>query len=360
MPGGARGRGGGWAGARASPSHRADDDRRNLVYDQEVFPCEAFAILFPTFRSNTAPMVNVFVAVTDWDWFTYLRSQPDIEEVNFWQPGGKAGFQALQPGELFAFKLHAPRNYIAGGGVFYRAMNLPLSVAWDMFGIKNGAPSFDLMRERIGRYRRDTRLRMDYHIGCRILLQPFFLPEELWIPVPASWAPQIVSGRRYSTTESEGSALWGALAERMSMATANGFYEPSARYGAPQLILPRLGQGAFRVAVTDAYGRRCAVTGERTLPVLEASHIRPYSKGGSHEIQNGILMRRDVHTLFDLGYVTITKDYRFEVSKRIKEEYHNGRLYYKMAGQYLLVPENEEMKPSKNFIEWHNEEVYLP
>jgi putative restriction endonuclease len=40
-------------------------------------------------------------------------------------------------------------------------------------------------------------------------------------------------------------------------------------------VQPRLGQGAFRLLVTDAYQRRCAVTGERTLPVLDAAHIRP-------------------------------------------------------------------------------------
>lgn len=53
-----------------------------------------------------------------------------------------------------------------------------------------------------------------------------------------------------------------------------------ARFGAPHLIRPRLGQGAFRVLVTDVYGRKCAVTGERTLPALEAAHIRPYAEGG--------------------------------------------------------------------------------
>lgn len=46
------------------------------------------------------------------------------------------------------------------------------------------------------------------------------------------------------------------------------------------LIRHRLGQGAFRVLVTDAYQRRCAISGEKTLPVLEAAHIRPYSQHG--------------------------------------------------------------------------------
>ena len=50
----------------------------------------------------------------------------------------------------------------------------------------------------------------------------------------------------------------------------------------------RLGQGAFRVVVTEAYHRRCAISGEKTLPVLEAAHIKPYTQEGPHEISNGL------------------------------------------------------------------------
>lgn len=73
------------------------------------------------------------------------------------------------------------------------------------------------------------------------------------------------------------------------------------RYGTPVTILPRLGQGTFRIVVTDAYERQCAVTGERTLPVLEAAHVRPYGRSGPHDPRNGLLLRSDLHTLFDRG-----------------------------------------------------------
>lgn len=75
------------------------------------------------------------------------------------------------------------------------------------------------------------------------------------------------------------------------------------RYGAEYLMRARLGQGAFRVMVSDAYQRRCAVTGERTLPFLEAAHIRPYTEEGPRVISNGLLLRSDLHTLFDRGYM---------------------------------------------------------
>ena len=99
-------------------------------------------------------MVSIFVAVTDWDWYDFLRTQPGIGEVNFWQPGGRTPFAALEPGELFLFKLHSPRNYIVGGGVFWYAAILPISLAWEAFGSANGALSLDQMRTRVARYRR--------------------------------------------------------------------------------------------------------------------------------------------------------------------------------------------------------------
>ena len=95
----------------------------------------------------------------------------------------------------------------------------------------------------------------------------------------------------------------------------------SIRYGEPMVVRPRLGQGAFRVIVTDAYERRCAITGERTLPVLEAAHIKPYGSGGPHELENGLLLRSDLHTLCDQGYVTVDADQlKVVVSNRIREK----------------------------------------
>ena len=72
------------------------------------------------------------VAVTDRDWFDHLRRQPDLAEVNFWSPSPRS-FQALSPGELFLFKLHAPTNMIVGGGIFAFAKVMPLALAWEAF-----------------------------------------------------------------------------------------------------------------------------------------------------------------------------------------------------------------------------------
>jgi len=89
--------------------------------------------------------VRLIVAVTDGDWFDFLRARPHVAEVNFWAPSATA-FKALAEGELFLFKLHAPRNFIVGGGVFFRADALTCSLAWEAFGEGNGARSRAEMR----------------------------------------------------------------------------------------------------------------------------------------------------------------------------------------------------------------------
>jgi len=163
-----------------------------------------------------------------------------------------------------------------------------------------------------------------------------------------------VSFKTYSTDDAEGLKLWEVVHERMNRAPAPGMAEPPIRWGEPHLVRPRLGQGAFRVLVTDIYRRRCAITNERTLPALEAAHIRPYADGGSHEASNGLLLRRDVHSLFDAGYVTVTPELRFEVSRRIREEFDNGKHYYALHGQEIAKPDDPRLLPDRAALAWHN------
>ena len=148
----------------------------------------------------------------------------------------------------------------------------------------------------------------------------------------------------------------GAAGERnkgiaVGLCTADG--------GAPQLVRPRLGQGGFRLTVTDAYDRRCAVSGEKTLPILDAAHIRGYGEGGEHDTANGLLLRTDIHRLFDLGYVTVSEDHRFEVSHRLKADFDNGRHYYDLHGAAIRPTQPGYALPATDALAWHRETRYL-
>ena len=297
-----------------------------------------------------------YIGVTDDDWFTFLSYQPGIDEVNFWQPGGRSQFKSLQPGEPFLFKLHSPLNYIAGGAFFAHSSILPVSLAWQAFQEKNGASSYLKMRQLIEKRRKVTSRFEYYQIGCIILTQPFFFSREHWLPIPSDFSLNIVQGKTYDLTRGHGRNLWEQVQERLSessldeLAVPQMSDRPQERWGSPITILPRLGQGSFRVMVTDAYQRRCAITREKTLPALEAAHIKPFSESGPHQVENGLLLRSDIHRLFDSGYVTVTSDHRFEVSNRIKEEFDNGEQYRAFHGQKIHLPPTPHFKPSPEFL----------
>jgi putative restriction endonuclease len=301
--------------------------------------------------------LRFWVGVTDKAWFEHLRVRaPD--EVNFWQPSPRRLADFLEPGVPFLFKLHAPDNFIVGGGFFVRFSALPARLAWEAFGDKNGVADYAALRRRIEQYRDDVR--GDPEIGCNILSGPFFFEERDWIPVPESWAPNIVRGRTFDTDEIDGLKLWNAVSESLARRPSGESRVEEPRFGAEYLRRARLGQGIFRVMVTEAYERRCAITGERTLPVLEAAHIKPHSESGPYLVSNGLLLRSDLHILFDEGYVTVTEDLRVEVSDRIREQYENGREYYQYSGKRLFkIPDSTDERPGREFLRWHNEHMFV-
>ena len=307
--------------------------------------------------------MKIYLGNTDHEWFSYLsKIQP--EDINFWQPGGNTNFRILNSGGPFLFRLKSPINKIAGVGFFSSQTFLPIDMAWDVFGERNGCASIERFKQLIFQYRKD-KSDLNPNIGCIVLTNPIFFKQKDWLDVPEDWSPTgIVQGKSYDTATDIGQKIWNSVEALLNIYLIDSYEgeksqlileEPPTQYGKAVLTKVRLGQGAFRVLVTDAYNRRCAISGEKTLPVLEAAHIKRYSSSGPHFISNALLLRSDIHKLFDAGYLTITTDLKVEVSKKIKEEFENGREYYKFHGNGLsILPRRDKDRPGKSFIEWHN------
>lgn len=305
--------------------------------------------------------MKFWIGITDYQWYRFLAGQK-FDEVNFWQPSAGRMPVRLTPGAPFLFKLHqSDGGRIVGGGFFAHYSVFPVRIAWDAFEEKNGAATLSEMVTRIAHYRRRSVDADTDQIGCYVLLEPFFFPEPDWIAAPTEWAPNIVQGRSYDSDSGAGRELWDQvqiLVRRPSPAgSARAVAEEPARYGAPVLVRPRLGQGAFRFVVTDAYERRCAVTGERTLPALEAAHVKPFSQSGPHLVENGLLLRKDLHALFDRGYLTVTPELRVRISRRIREEFENGRDYYALDSGAIRLPVGFP-PPDRTYLEWHGDTVF--
>ena len=112
----------------------------------------------------------------------------------------------------------------------------------------------------------------------------------------------------------------------------------------------RIGQLEFRAALMRAYRNRCAVTGCDIEEVLQAAHIQPVSKKGSHSLSNGILLRADIHNLFDRGLLTIDKHYVVQLDPVVRRSV----MYKALHGKKLkAIPLQLIDRPSKFLLGQH-------
>jgi putative restriction endonuclease len=306
--------------------------------------------------------MKFWVGTTDIRWFEFLAYR-SFDEVNFWQPSVRPPFTNAENGMPFLFKLKRPYNHIAGGGFFVKHSAIPLSIAWEIFGQKNGASSMAELRDLLGPLAGSNAALQE--IGCQVIANPVFLKQDQWLPDPPGWSSNIVRGKMYDSKFTDGAEIWSRIGPLFTQqqvplvtcATGNllsSVQQELPKFGPEMLIKPRLGQGAFRLTLTDAYKRRCAITGESTLPVLEAAHIVPYATEGSHEIRNGLLLRADFHKLFDAGLVSVAPDMTIRVSPRIREAWFNGKAYYRLENQPLaVIPDNPLHQPDPDRLNWH-------
>jgi putative restriction endonuclease len=293
----------------------------------------------------------------------FLAARPVLNEVNFWRPSGGREFRVLTPGEPFFFKTHHPHNRVVGG--FYSGFaQLRISEAWELFGEDNGVSSMAQMRARVGRYRRQPiGLDEDPVIGCVFVRDTKFFHNEEVADAPPDFAPNVVQGKSYDFAYPAADGYFPNLVDRLlglriEIDLSEPWHRPGPVYGDPRLVPQRLGQQSFQAVVLQAYGRRCAITNAKIRPVLQAAHIRPLPKGGEHRIDNGLLLRSDVHTLYDRGYLAVDPKHRLLVSRRLREEFGNGEQFYARAGEPITVPDRRSERPNREFLEWHLDEVF--
>ena len=293
------------------------------------------------------------MGVTDYGWFDFLAAHGDLDEVNFWRPGGSA--LRAPAGAPFLFKLKAPYNSIAGVGFFEYSDRMSIADAWEFYGEKNGAVNLAALVESIQR-NRDASVDRQHLIGCLILSQPTFFPKGQWIQQPAEWNPSTQQGAYFDMDSGVGARIWSqveAILGNSFPPLAVSPLQPFGGRGKPAVYLPRQGQGTFRRLVLSAYENRCAITGERTLPVVEAAHIAEFSRHERHEISNGVALRSDIHKLFDRGYVSIRPDHRFVVSRGLAEDFKNGKVYYELHDTPIRLPNDPSLRPRAEYLEEH-------
>lgn len=302
--------------------------------------------------------VDLYVGNTDKDWFDQLKAQPDLREVNHWQPSG-VKFKILAEGGIFFFRLKSPINMIGGFGLLASAENASVSLLWDSIGTANGVNSKEEFVARVKHYRTKNNVQgfvdENTHVGFKILVEPVFLSEKDWFPEPSDWSPQIVVGKSYSSDTTIGQYLMsnymrlaGETPRRDAIARQMfGFEEPPQAGFATRNVKQRTGQNLFKLSLLYAYDGKCAVSGCDIEEVLDGAHIHPFSETQDHSIPNGILLRKDIHALFDRGAFTIDHDYRIRFTEQFKERYPmDANSYANFDGQKLKLPKDKAHWPS--------------
>ena len=144
------------------------------------------------------------------------------------------------------------------------------------------------------------------------------------------------------------------LADAQEVVEHEGAFDPDdihdARDRQLRAIAVRRGRARFRDELIRAYAGRCAVTGYDAVQSLEAAHIVPYRGVHTNTTDNGLLLRADIHTLFDLGCLGIDPDNDFRI---VIDPALGMTRYQALAGERMQRPESNADLPRAELLRWH-------
>ena len=227
--------------------------------------------------------MDALVSLTDRAWFDHLagRAQESggrLDEVNFWRPRSQQALRSVRPGAPFFLRLKSPVNAIAGFGFFAHWHLVPFLEAWSLFGEKNGAPTLADFRRQIASLRGSDPLQPGQRpLGCVILRDVTFLQPDEWVQwgKDRDWSPNIVNDKVYDLTAAPGDQLLALIADRAQrppdLDDRFQLVDCDTRNWREQVVARREGQAAFKLRLLEAYGSRCAVTGEM-IPLDELKY----------------------------------------------------------------------------------------
>ena len=281
------------------------------------------------------------ISPTDLDWFHYLRRTGYNSEINFWTPT-PWNISKLSGGERLYFMLKSPIRKIGGYGQFLEYRNLSVNEAWNKFGLKNGCTSKDEFISRLDKYKSvrstDTRSAEVSEIGCILLTNAEFFDDLNFLDVDdykIDFSRYIVKIKYFNEDDPFPKSNESFESEFDLVPT------DAEKLRKSRTVSERKGQGSFRAKVTFAYQNKCCITGETTPELLEAAHIQPYIDESSNHVKNGLLLRVDLHKLFDNGLMYIDDEYCIHISPYVTSSY-----YQKYNGQCISLPEKERLYPS--------------
>ncbi len=128
-----------------------------------------------------------------------------------------------------------------------------------------------------------------------------------------------------------------------------------------RIVKARVNQSFFRSVILSSYNQKCCITGLSIPDFLVASHIIPWKEDEKNRLnpQNGLCLNSIHDRAFDLGFITITTDYKVLVSKYFNdyiEEKAVTKLFVNYNKQSIILP--DRFLPSKDFLKYHNDNIF--
>ena len=301
-------------------------------------------------------------------WYSIVKNEyisAGSAATNFWtvkQGEAPDELAGLKPGSLVLNVVdEGDHFYIVGGGYFLNWGELKPVEAWERFGVRNGYSSFDDLKEEIAKQGGNA----DSTLISTILFGTFIFSRHEVLMVPDEFKAEFSGGKSrfmLSVNEPLGRYLERMLRDRRAGLNSDeyssdwrGIYYLAARHVEHSDI------DGFYAAVLAAYNFKCAVTGSEVQPLLDVANIQPCYSNTFQSVQNGILMRTDLHRLFSEGYITLryTQDLsaiEVMVSKTIKTV--GGADYLQYDGRRLTLPADKTKWPKREYLEWHQHKCF--
>lgn len=273
------------------------------------------------------------IANTEIKWAEFLMEKGITGEVNFWTPTDWK-IRGLKRGDRLYFMLKSPIRQIGGYGSFVDYKIMDVDAAWNEFGIRNGCDSILELKSRLAAYNSNVTLSA---IGCLILNDICFFDSPVDpANVGLSFPREVVKFKYYRDTTDPFLSH-----EAISYTTPFALVHSTDKTKKNHLMSERVGQPQFKLDISNAYGYKCCISGEVTPELLQAAHIQSYINKDSNHPQNGLLLRIDLHKMYDSGLLTIDEDYKVHISRKV-----TSPDYTMFDGKTIALPKNKSKWPS--------------
>jgi len=287
------------------------------------------------------------ISPTDKNWFEFLKGSGLNSNANFWTPT-PWNIRQLHRQDRLYFMLKSPIRRIGGFGEFVEYKNLTAAQAWNEFGFRNGRSSRQEFIESIQSYIDENSEKFggqpininSYEIGCIVLTNCEFWDDDYFIdPVNLNidFAFQVVKIKYFNEYDP-------FIQEQTERDDFNLVNEP--REDLQRITNVREGQSEFKGKILRAYNNTCCITGESIPELLEAAHIQEYRNRSSNNVQNGLLLRVDIHRLYDNRLIFIDRNFVIHISNLI-----TSPQYTQYHGKTIALPDLVNQRPSVTALE---------